>query len=433
MTPRALPLTRIQKHHQEDTAMALNLLDLVTKELSGENAGKITAFLGESSSSVTGSIGPVAASVMAGLMSKASAHDGAQDIFSRINSGGYTGDFLKRFSGMLDRNSGTNELLKAGGDLLSFLFGSKLGNLEAVVSSATGLAKGSSSSLLAMLAPLVMGILGKQAADENLDSAGVVNLLDSQKSFVEQAAPAALCNVLGLASLSQLGGLPPSVPTGIPGNIPAFLKGLWPFLLGIAAILLLLKTCNQTSVKETPPPAAVVAPDTTAAAPDTAAVAAPDSANALGAFGEYELPNGVKLNIPEFGIERKLIAFIEDATKPADKETWFSFDRLVFDTGKATLKPESQEQIGNINEILKAYPAVELKFGGYTDNSGDPQANLKLSQARAEAVMAEIVKLGIDKTRLAAEGYGDQHPVADNASEEGRQRNRRVDCRVSKK
>lgn len=287
--------------------------------------------------------------------------------------------------------------------------------------------------MLAMLAPLIMGILGKQTADENLDSAGVVKLLDSQKDFVQSAAPAALSNVLGLASLSQLGGLPPSAPIGIPGNIPAFLKGLWPFLLGIAAILLLLKTCNQTPVKETPPPAAIAVPDTTAAAPDTAAVAAPDSANALGTFAEYELPNGVKLNIPEFGIERKLIAFIEDATKPADKETWFSFDRLVFDTGKATLKPESQEQINNINEILKAFPAVTLKFGGYTDNVGNPQANLKLSQERAEAVMAEIEKLGIDKARLAAEGYGDQHPVADNATEEGRQKNRRVDCRVAKK
>jgi outer membrane protein OmpA-like peptidoglycan-associated protein len=47
--------------------------------------------------------------------------------------------------------------------------------------------------------------------------------------------------------------------------------------------------------------------------------------------------------------------------------------------------------------------------------------------------MAEVVKLGIDQKRLAAEGYGDQHPVADNATEEGRQKNRRVDCRVSKK
>lgn len=416
--------------------MAVNLLDLVTKELSGENAGKIAAFLGESSSGVTGSIVPATASVIAGLMSRASALGGAQDIFNRINSGGYSGDFLKRFSGTLAAGGGPDELLKTGKPLLSFLFGSRLGNLETVVSSATGLAKGSASSLLAMLAPLIMGILGKQAADDNLDSAGLMNLLHAQKDFVQQAAPAALPGVLGLLSLSQLGGAPPSSPTGIPGNIPAFLKGLWPFLLAVALLLLLLKTCSLQPVKETPPPAPGVAVDTLQAAadtveasPDTAAVAA----DSLGAFGEYGLPNGVKLNIPEFGIERKLIAFIEDATKPADKETWFSFDRLVFDTGKATMKPESQEQLNNISEILKAYPTVELKFGGYTDNTGDPQANLKLAQARAEAVMTEIVKLGIDKTRLVAEGYGDQHPVADNATEEGRQRNRRVDCRVSKK
>jgi len=416
--------------------MAVNLLELVISELAGDKSEKIAAYLGESGSRVAGSISPAAASVMAGLMSKASSLDGASEIFNRMNAGGYGGDFLKRFGSTLAGSSSTDELVRTGSSLLSFLFGSRQGKLEHVVSGATGLAKGSATSLLSILAPLVMGVLGKQAADENLDSTGVMNLLNSQKNPVQQAAPAALSGVLGLVSLSQLGGAPPSVPTGIPGNILSFVKGLWPFLLGIAIIGLLLKTCNNMPVKETPPPAATVAPDTTAAVPDTTA-AEPDTAavapDSLGAFSEYALPNCVKLNIPEFGIERKLIAFIEDRNQAVDKETWFSFDRLVFDTGKATLKPESQEQINNINEILKAFPNVSLKFGGYTDNVGDPQANLKLSQARAETVMAEIVKLGIDKARLASEGYGDQHPVADNATEEGRQKNRRVDCRVTKK
>ena len=153
----------------------------------------------------------------------------------------------------------------------------------------------------------------------------------------------------------------------------------------------------------------------------------------LGKFMPVKLPNGVELKVPEFGVERKLIAFIEDKSKPVDKTTWFTFDRLDFETGSATLKPTSAEQLKNIVEIMKAYPKVALKIGGYTDNVGKPADNLKLSQKRAENTMAELVKLGTDAKRLAAEGYGEKYPVADNATEEGKAKNRRIDLRVTKK
>ncbi len=133
------------------------------------------------------------------------------------------------------------------------------------------------------------------------------------------------------------------------------------------------------------------------------------------------------------GIESKLISFIDDNTKMVDKETWFSFDRLLFETGKSTLKPESQEQLSNMAEILKSYPNVELKIGGYTDNTGDASKNLALSDERAKSVLSELVKRGIAESRLKAEGYGQEHPVADNATEEGRAMNRRIDVRVTKK
>lgn len=154
---------------------------------------------------------------------------------------------------------------------------------------------------------------------------------------------------------------------------------------------------------------------------------------ALGEFFKKKLPNGVELNIPELGVENKLIAFIEDKQSPVDKATWFSFDRLTFDTGKASLKPESQEQLKNIAEILKAYPAVNIKIGGYTDNVGNPQTNLDLSQKRADTVMAEIVSMGVEPVRLQAKGYGEEHPVADNNTEEGQAKNRRIDINVTSK
>jgi outer membrane protein OmpA-like peptidoglycan-associated protein len=145
------------------------------------------------------------------------------------------------------------------------------------------------------------------------------------------------------------------------------------------------------------------------------------------------LPNGVALRMSRDGVESKLIAFLNDSSRPVSRETWFTFDRLEFDSGTARLTRQSTGQLRNVAEILKAYPSVKIKIGGYTDNMGDDARNLKLSQERADAMKQRIVSFGIDPSRVEAEGYGEAHPLADNATEEGRQRNRRVDVRVTEK
>jgi hypothetical protein len=83
--------------------------------------------------------------------------------------------------------------------------------------------------------------------------------------------------------------------------------------------------------------------------------------------------------------------------------------------------------------IMRAYPNVKVEIGGYTDNTSDSAHNLELSRARASAAMEQIANQGIDRARLSAQGYGEQNPVADNSTAEGRQRNRRVDIRVTEK
>ena len=165
---------------------------------------------------------------------------------------------------------------------------------------------------------------------------------------------------------------------------------------------------------------------TLAAAPVAAANTAPKAI-------DIELEGGVKLaGAMEGGIEQKLVEFIK-SDKAVSKDLWFSFDRLLFETGKSTLKPSSQEQLNNVVAILKQFPNVEIKLGGYTDNVGNPEANKKLSDDRAKNVMAEVVTKGIDAKRLAAEGYGEEHPVASNDTKEGQAQNRRIDIRVTKK
>jgi outer membrane protein OmpA-like peptidoglycan-associated protein len=101
---------------------------------------------------------------------------------------------------------------------------------------------------------------------------------------------------------------------------------------------------------------------------------------------------------------------------------------IRFDTGKATIKPESAGALATIAEVLKGDPALKIEIQGHTDNVGAAAANLKLSQDRAAAVKAYLVQTGgIAATRLTTAGLGDTKPVADNKTEDGRAQNRRVE------
>lgn len=100
---------------------------------------------------------------------------------------------------------------------------------------------------------------------------------------------------------------------------------------------------------------------------------------------------------------------------------------INFDTGKADLKTDGLATVKEIAAMLKSSAALKLAVEGHTDNVGDAAANKKLSEARARSVMNAIVAAGIDATRLSAAGYGQEKPVADNRTEAGRAKNRRVE------
>jgi outer membrane protein OmpA-like peptidoglycan-associated protein len=100
---------------------------------------------------------------------------------------------------------------------------------------------------------------------------------------------------------------------------------------------------------------------------------------------------------------------------------------IEFDTGKATLRPESEKVLGEVASLLQAQPDWKMKIEGHTDSTGAKAANQTLSQQRAAAVVAWLAQNGIARTRLTPAGMGDTRPIADNATEQGRAKNRRVE------
>lgn len=100
---------------------------------------------------------------------------------------------------------------------------------------------------------------------------------------------------------------------------------------------------------------------------------------------------------------------------------------IHFDLDKATLKPDSVKQLQHVVTLMQNYPKLKLEVQGHTDNQGKADYNVKLSQKRAETVNQYLQLFGISSERLQPKGYGQTKPVATNATDEGRAKNRRVE------
>jgi OOP family OmpA-OmpF porin len=102
---------------------------------------------------------------------------------------------------------------------------------------------------------------------------------------------------------------------------------------------------------------------------------------------------------------------------------------MEFDSGKAAVKPQYDEQVKKVADFMNTYPETTAVIEGHTDNVGKDDANVRLSTRRAESVKAYLIqKYGIAAGRLSAKGFGASQPVADNATPEGRQKNRRINA-----
>ena len=139
----------------------------------------------------------------------------------------------------------------------------------------------------------------------------------------------------------------------------------------------------------------------------------------------YNNATGYQLTILELG-EMAQEVTANDMFMALNKDGYMAL-YINFDTGKSDIKPESQPIIEQIVTLLMDHPDLKLSIEGHTDNVGDAKSNKVLSEQRAKSVLEAIVNKGIDSGRLSAVGWGQEKPVADNRTEDGRAKNRRVE------
>ncbi|RYF84539.1 MAG: DUF937 domain-containing protein [Chitinophagaceae bacterium] len=418
--------------------MAVNILETVKGYLTPDLISKASNMLGESESGISKALSGLVPAVFGGLISKATSGSqaGANEVLA-VSKESYQSGFPGNITNML-----SGGLLTGGGGMLENFFGNKLQSIISAIASFAGIKSSSANSLFNVATPLATGALGKYAVENNLDAGGLSSFLQSQKSHVAAMLPSGLGSVLGLVGL---GGLSPvSTETrhtvsdaGEYAQETYQRKGgvnwiAWILLLaGVAALIWFLsKGCNNES-KST------MAPDTTTTI--TAPLDTPSTTTTMPMptreSTKVRLADGTEINAYKGGVEDQLVACLNDSSCMPGKDKWFDFDNINFKTGSATLTDSSAAQVNNIVAILKAYPKAKIKIGGYTDKTGNADANKKLSQQRADAVMNAIKASGANASQLVgAEGYGSDFAKIDAAaSDEERKADRRIAVQLREK
>jgi outer membrane protein OmpA-like peptidoglycan-associated protein len=286
----------------------------------------------------------------------------------------------------------------------------------------------------------------------NMESHNEIGRSCPQKSASELKALLAgynsdLANQINFSGLAPLAASAVTVPyqaansntAGNTGGGMGWLKWLLPLLLlaGLAWWMVGKKGCGKT--EETAPIVDTVAVNTNVDMPKITVDTVTDYVTYdLGATGDLDLPNGTKIiGAAANGFERTLLNFITTgAIDTVDKtKNWFTIHDVQFKTGTDDYASEkAMVQLTNVVSVLKAFPDVVLKLGGYTDVRGDNVFNKKLSQKRADRVMKDLIKLGAKPSQIKeAVGYGEDFATAQEGDIEGMARDRKTTAKLSSK
>jgi OmpA-OmpF porin, OOP family len=390
--------------------MSENLIEKITGYLTPDVISKASAYLKESPASTSKALSGAIPALLGSVASLASSPTGATQLSGLLSSGNHDGSILNNLSNLFGGGTGTTAALHQGQGLLSTLFGDKVDAVTSTISGQSGMGKSSAASLMALAAPLVMGVIGRLRSTQGLNPTGLANLLTSQKSYIAAALPPGLSH---LASGIDVQGL--QTLTVAPVAAQASGGKWWPLLLLLVAGLgLLLYLLGRKPPAVTPP--AVNVPAMTAPA----------------AMEQVKLCGGETAQLTAGSFNYDLAHFLADGTG-TDLPKTFVFDHLNFDTDTTNLTPASKQTVDDLIIILKACPTAQVQLAGHTDNTGDPAANQTLSTERATAIQSMLVAGGVEADRITTVGYGQDKPIASNDTEEGKARNRRTELVVLKK
>jgi outer membrane protein OmpA-like peptidoglycan-associated protein len=399
--------------------MATNLLDISKGHFTDIAIGKAANLLGENNAATYKAVNFILPAFLGGMANKAASSEGANELMQHFKDSSKI-DMSGPLGTLMGGGTSTNALMSAGTDMVNSIFGKRTGHIADWVATNTKIKIASASSLMNMVAPILMNLISKRSS---ATGTSVLGLLNEQMPILRNAnLPEGLIKVANL-------DLTAAITTKVDEEAaePVDFTKFIPWIIGAAVVLgglFFFKTCMSES--DSPKPVAEKPAATTATAPAPVAAAQPR----VDSVPRLTLPEGV-FDIPKGSFLDKLYTEITDPK--ADLTKPLTLDSVYFKNASARLTPESRAQVDELVKILKAYPTVEIKIEGHTDNFGIPEKNLRLSNIRAASVKRYLTMNGIVPERITTEGFGDAKPIADNATPEGMAKNRRIEVYVTKK
>ena len=399
-----------------------NLVDAVKSYLTSDVTHQASSLVGEPESATFNVMHGAIPSLLGGLLNYSSNRDGANSLAGMIRDGRYSA-VLDNPAALFGGGSVTSSMSSMGKSLIGGIFGDNASSVTDALASSSGVKSSSATTLMFLLAPLALGVVGRLAGSQGLNAAGITNLLKDQKREITDATPSEVSRILGFGRGPVSAPAPsalyvheersaptaptpsamyvheersaPTAPAPYAVHEVSTVPRRWlPWLLvGLAALGLLLYLLSRSGR-----PA------------ETTANIAPAA------------PSVVPSNPPS----------TEPATvAPSNPTPLPGSSTVYFETGSTRLAPDSRQTVTNLVAALKAHPNAQIQLDGHTDNTGNPQANQQLSLARANAVKAMLVSDGIDANRISTAGYGQDRPLESNDSENGRAKNRRTELAVT--
>ncbi|MBC6606834.1 OmpA family protein [Hymenobacter sp. BT188] len=463
--------------------MTYNLLEAVKNCFTTEAMRQTgVAAVGESDASIERALSRVTALVINSLTGLAEQAGGGEVLWSMAREAHEQG-VLRPSSGRLIGGGGWQS---RGAELMRSLLSDRYSSTVESVADGAGSQNTTVNNLLGLTTPITLGILGRHAAENELDAQGLSQWLQEQRrmvgaiqpDLVRPHAPQPQSQAQGLGQAQTIPRPSPMSfdvrdngtnyshevvgvqnrrvaaigdyyqPEAAPAKASIWSSnwlGLGILLVAVAAALGYFLGQDRINLGFN---------RLTGNTEEVAAVPAATATSTSTSQGRYDeatgnyiydtgLPtlikmgDGTRLMVGSNSTEHKLYQFLASDVAQVDSvnrtKGWISFDRVYFAPSSATLTPESQQQLQNVAAILKNFPRAKVRIGGYTDNSGSFAGNMKMSEDRANAAMAVLVDMGIDATRITSKGYGQKIPIASNDTEDGRALNRRISLRVTRK
>lgn len=270
------------------------------------------------------------------------------------------------------------------------------------VAAESGISAASADRLSGWVAAVIAGYVGHKIVGNNLSMSAVMAGLRQERGSVVKEIPVKVGRAAGISGMCSS-----SAPVaGRDGKKNNWLVWLIIVLIVVIIVFLSIRSCNRNGGGE------VVAVTENVTVVPTAPAAQTAAAKEGLTFVEHKLPDGRTIRVAEGGCEDCMLKYLQsDAYRKATNEelskNWIQFDKIDFmHDSETALAGNSMEQLDNIAAILKNYPDVRIRIGGFADKTGTRAVNYEISKKRAEYIKSILVKDGIPADRISTEGFG---------------------------